>query len=233
MKNLPSLKSKITIIHESDHPKILVITPLRPTDSILESLKTNIIDYTNIEFDWISCSSKGNCPQNAQIGLEKWRKVHPNKFDDIDFIIKLDNDLGVPSDFLNKLYTVAMINKNNPNIGYFYPSLYYRGIQNLDFPAVPFNSQKLRQSNYITSMAMIKLDVLEKIGGFIYNKKYIRLADWALWLHMLNNGYVGCPVPDTFIVAPLEEHNISAGSQENYQRIYKNVYDDFIKAFSV
>lgn len=204
-----------------ENPEILVITPLRETDSIsIETLKS--LSKTRVSFHWISYKSSDSCPGNAQRGLEEYQ----NRYSLPKYIIKLDNDVSLNEYFLDKLYLV--LEDAGKNISYCYPNLSYYGRINLKIPAKDFSKKELKKGNYITSNSLIKSKDLLEIGGFVRDKEYIRLADWALWLTFLNKDKIGIPCKEAFLSSPITENSISAGSREEYIRVKNRIEKDLI-----
>lgn len=211
-----------TLIHKSKNPKFLVITPLRENDTISENT-LKIINDTKTEFDWISFSGNNNIPTNTQLGWEHYI----NEYGDIDYIIKVDNDITANPNFLDSLYETL---KNSPNnVAYSYCSFSFINEKTkIYFRADDFNIEKLLRSNYISSVSMIKTKPLKKIGGFVRDNKYVRLLDYALWLKFLSNDYIGIADKNTYFEAELNRNSISARSQEDYINKMKLVYNDFV-----
>lgn len=199
----------LKIIKKSKNPKFLIITPLKYGDII--SKKTyEIQSYTENEYDWISYESNNNIPKNTQLALNEYNKH-------IDYIIKVDNDIDGEPGWLDKLYNTL---KNSDNsIAYSYCSFDFVDIFNnkiIQFKGIEFNSELLLQRNYISSVSMIKTHILNEIGGFFCDNKYVRLLDYCLWLKMLFAGYSGILCKDAHFVALMNNNSISARSNEDY-----------------
>jgi hypothetical protein len=92
---------------------------------------------------------------------------------------------------------------------------------------VDFNEKKLLQHNYITSVSLIKRDLLDRIGGFVIDRQYERLLDYCLWLTFLRYGYHGIK-GDIGFVTGLNKNNVSGRGQEDYIEKMKRVKQDFI-----
>ncbi|MFH1030032.1 MAG: glycosyltransferase family 2 protein [bacterium] len=70
-------------------------------------------------------------------------------------------------------------------IGFVYPN---HKFGRKAFRIFPFDEKKLKENNYIHTMALIKREAFPK-EGFDPNLK--KFQDWDLWLAMLENGYKG------------------------------------------
>ena len=207
------------IIKKVINPKYLVITPLKKGDCISPSL-TNTIQY-NKSYDWISYEGNNNIPLNTELALKKYE----SKYEPVKYIIKIDNDIHMQKGMLNKMYNVLSNSKDN--IGYVYvPFKYTLKEQSITFDR-EFDKELLIQQNYISSNSMIKRNILEEIGGFVTDDKYVRLLDWCLWLKMLRYGYIGEKI-NSFFQTPLNKNNVSAGSTKDYKLKYDRVKQDFI-----
>jgi hypothetical protein len=143
-------------------------------------------------------------------------------------MIKIDNDIYMDNNLLDDMYH-TIINADD-NVGYVYcPFTYiaYDGAEMLfDYP---FNKKKLLDSNYISSNSMINRNMLEEIGGFVVDNKYVRLLDWCLWLKMLKHGYIGQRISsDKSFTTPLVEGNVSSRGFDDYVIKRDRVIEDFI-----
>lgn len=207
---------------KTKNPKFLVITPLKENDEI--SMETyNSVLQNSTEFNWVSYSANNNIPTNTKLGLEEYEKENKK----LPYIIKIDNDVVFGTNTLSYMYNC--IKNSEKKIGYVYCNFDY--IKNnrifASFKFLQFNGTQLKKSNYISSVSMIKRNVLEKVGGFITNNKYKRLLDYALWLKMLNQGYIG-KLSQGYFKAIMSENSISNGSDEEYKKVLREVHRDFI-----
>lgn len=212
----------LRIIKKSNNPKYLVITPLKEGDKISKVTKKTI-KRNEIAFDWVSYEAANNIPTNTQLALQEYNKK-------IRYIIKIDNDVNASRNMLDIMYsTLTETQKINSSIAYCYPKFKYvlKNGREIDFSNNAFDVNKLMQSNYITSNSMIDRTLLNKVGGFVTDSQYVRLLDWALWLRFLYYGYIGIPCNKSF-ETPLNEGNISARGQEDYNLKYSRMRKDFI-----
>lgn len=210
------------IIKWCENPQFVIVTPLRPKDKISKETYSTVMGTTHVPFLWISSKGKGNVVQNFKKGINYLKKI--NEF--FDYIIKIDNDTEWSYNTLDNMYYT--LKNSNEEIAYSYCSFAYYGAINVTFPSIPFNSEKLRLSNYISSNSMFKTKVLDELP-MIDDNSYKRLLDWVYYLHLLNNGYYGIPC-EGFFKAKTNINSISAGSPEDYRKKYRRVVKDFIGA---
>lgn len=148
----------IEVVHKSDNPEFLVVTPLRMGDTISKNT-LKLINDTKSSFDWVSYSGNNNIPTNTSLGLSEYKK----KFGQPKYIIKVDNDITANSNFLDSLYTT--LKSSNDDVAYSYCSFsFVNGTQKISFKAIDFDSDRLLKGNYISSVSMIKTDLLDKVG---------------------------------------------------------------------
>jgi hypothetical protein len=214
------------IFHECEKPVILVITPLKPGDKI--SRETKVTTKRNdIPFVWVTYEGPNNPAKNTEIAYniyKEWHKEMP------PYVFKLDNDIVMSRGMLDKMfYTLDGERRNNTNVGYTYCGFKFTGVLHNEFPIQEFDIVKLLKSNYISYNSLIRTDSLEKCGGFITDNKYWRLLDWSLWLTMLSYGIIGKPTYRASFIAMSKAGNVSAGSNDEYAKKYRNVYDDIIQ----
>lgn len=210
------------IIKKAKNPKFLVITPLRISDSISHST-LNLLNTTKTEFDWISFSGNNNIPKNTQLGLDEYERTIGN----VEYIIKVDNDITAEDNFLDSLYET--LRNSDDKIAYSYCKFSFIGkSRRFEFNNIEFDELKLLNSNFISSVSMIKRDKLKEIGDFIYDEKYVRLLDYALWLKFLANGYIGIPDYNTRFTADLNENSVSASSAKDYAIKMQRIREDFV-----
>lgn len=210
------------IVKKVNNPKFLVITPLRISDSISKST-LNLLNTTITDFDWISYSGNNNIPKNTQLGLDEYE----NTIGNVEYLIKVDNDITAEDNFLDSLYD--KLKNSNDNIAYSYCKFSFIGKnRKFEFNDIEFDEMKLLNGNFISSVSMIKRDKLKEIGDFIYDEKYVRLLDYALWLKFLANDYIGIPDYNTGFIADLNENSVSAASLKDYLAKMEIIKEDFI-----
>lgn len=201
-------------------PRYLIITPLKFDDKISSNTKITI-KRNKVPFSWYSYQSDGNVVENFVKGMEKSLKLFKTC---PKYIIKVDNDTTWNRKTLDNMY--YCLEKSKDNVAYTYCGFEFSGAVNQKFPFHPFIPERLQQGNYISSNSMFKINILKKYKP-ITNQKYKRLLDWAYYLHLLNNGYIGQPCKGYF-VADTKPSSISAGNAEEYKTIFERVKKDFI-----
>ena len=211
------------VIRKSKSPKYLVITPLKTGDKISKKTKKSV-KRNKLPFDWVSYESDCNIPTNTTLALEQYRKKCGHG---VDYIIKIDNDVYMDNGLLDEMYYV--LKNSSDNVGYVYCGFSF--IHELGMKTTfnkEFNVSDLLQHNYISSNSMIKVDALDKVGGFVTNMGYERLLDWALWLRFLYHGYVGVRVGTKGFVTPLNKNGVSSRGLNDYQIKRQRVIKDFV-----
>lgn len=78
--------------------------------------------------------------------------------------------------------------------------------------AGPFTGHRLRETNYISTMSVIRTrDLIKYAGAFPFDEQLTRLQDWDLWLTLLNEGCTGVYVPECLFNTQFSETGISNG----------------------
>lgn len=216
------METEIRILKECKNPKILVLTPLLIGHDISKETKKSI-KRNNVDFFWISCSNNQNIPKNHLDGIDWYKKRYGKLPKYIQF---LDRDVIIGRGMFDRLYN--SIRKSDINIGYCYANFKFQGHLNIEFPAIPFDINRLVRANYISSNSMFKSDVINEVG-LVIDDKYKRLLDYAFLLKCFKMGYIGLAEPNAWFIAHSTEKDVSAGSQDDYSLKYKRVFDDFIK----
>ncbi|MEK7644642.1 MAG: glycosyltransferase family A protein [Patescibacteria group bacterium] len=102
-----------------------------------------------------------------------------------EYVIFWDADVIAEPEMLEKMYNAL---QNNPSAGYAYSDFYFG---NRKMPSQPFDADKLRKINYITTASLIRRK--DFVGFDITLKKF---QDWDLWLTMLSKERTGIYVPE-------------------------------------
>jgi hypothetical protein len=201
-------------------PSISIISPLYIDDRVSNDTLSSITK-NNTSYNWISVESKNNTMKNFEIGINYLKEKDLLA----DYVIKIDNDTIWEPHTLD--YLIYTLKNTQENICYSYCSFKYEGYINIKFPAIKFNSEKLKQGNYISSNSLFKSSIFNKIN-LVIDDKYKRLLDWAYYLKLLNNGYYGIASPG-FFIAKSSKKSISASSKEDYKIKFNRVIKDFLK----
>lgn len=212
----------IKIIRECENPEILVITPLLPSHKI-SNITKKTLNRNNHPFYWISSEGPYNIPKNALEGILWYKKQYGNL---PSCYMMIDRDIEAGRGLLDRLYEKLIISPSN--IGYVYATFQFKGHINHDFPAMPYDINRLIKGNYISSNSMFKSEVIEQVG-LVTDDKYKRLLDYAFLLKCFANGYIGLPEPKAWFIAHSTKDDISAGDFNDYQIKYQRVFEDFIK----
>lgn len=213
--------NQIKIIKQDKGSKILVVTPLLPGHKISKNTKVTL-KRNKTPITWLSSMGRNNIPTNAQLGINWYRR----KYGKISYYLMLDNDITLGRKAIDKLYD--KLKSSPPHIGYSYANFKYEGYTNRNFPAVPFDINRLVKANYISSNSLFKMNVIEEVG-LVTDEFYKRLLDWAFLLKAYGQGYMGLPVPEASFVAQSTINDVSAGDNTDYQIKSKRVYTNFIK----
>ncbi len=198
--------------------KVLVITPLRPEDKISRETKVSL-KRNETPFVWFSYKGDGNVMQNFWDGLlEVEKEITLPKY-----TIKADNDTSWNRGTLDKLHNT--LSNSSSHVAYSYCSFEYTGAVNAKFPAIPFDGNKLKRGNYISSNSLFKTKLLKEIP-LVVDNYYMRLLDWAYYLKLANNGYIGVP-SDGYFIAKASKDSVSNKGVEDYKLKLERVKKDF------
>jgi hypothetical protein len=192
-------------------PEILVITPLLTGHKVSKECKKTL-KRNKTPFEWITYMGPGNPCKNSQLALNKYKGDKPLP----PYIIKIDNDIICQRRMLDTMKST--LDKAPDKAAYCYCSFEFRGAYDISFPAIPFDIDKLRHTNYISSCSLMDTEKFLEVGQWITNNEGFRLLDWALWLKYLKHGYIGEPTTKTSFMAATTERSVSAGSNEEYHK---------------
>lgn len=208
-------------VHQNSkkNPEILIITPLRPTDKISKETKVSV-KRNNTPFIWYSYSGEGNVMENFLQGKEKAGEELEKL---PSYTIKIDNDTEWSRNTLDKMYSTLI---KHPFAFYCYCSFEYVGATNAKFPAIPFDPERLKKANYISSNTLFLTKILDEVPPPT-DDYYQRLLDWAYYLKLLSHEYKGVPCPDGYFVAKSSEDSVSSRGIEDYKIKHKRVVQDF------
>jgi len=214
--------NKFTIIKEVKDPEILVVTPLWIGHKI-SKLTRKTIKRNDVPYTWIISEGQNNIPTNVSMGLE-WYKQKYHKLP--QFYFPLDRDVILGRHLFDRLYRTLSTSKSE--VAFSYSSFAFRGHMHFDFPAKPYDINRLLQHNYISSNSLFRSEVTEKVG-LVKDEKYKRLLDWAFLLKLFNAGYYGEPCPVASFIVQSTESDISSGTKPDYELKRERVIVDFVK----
>ncbi len=212
----------IKIIQEVKNPEILVITPLLPGHKV-SGITKKTLKRNKVPFTWITSEGDQNIPKNALEGIQ-WYKDNKGKLP--PYYMMIDRDIEAGRGLLDRLF--MELDRTGLNVGFAYATFQFKGHVNADFPAIPYDINRLIKSNYISSNSMWKSVVVEHVG-LVTDDQYKRLLDWAFLLKAFRYGYVGVPVHKAWFIAHSTKDDISAGDNKDYQVKYQRVWQDFVK----
>jgi hypothetical protein len=219
--------NKIRKLADDRHPEILVVTPLLPNHQV-SKLTKKTIKRNKVPFFWLTSEGNYNIPTNAQAGID-WYKKNIGKLP--PYYIMIDRDIEMGRNMLDRLYNRLnefSYSSGTSKIGYCYATFQFQGHVNANFPARPFDINRLVRSNYISSNSMFLTEVIEEVG-LVTDDKYKRLLDYAFLLKCFGRGIIGIPQPKAWFIAHSTKDDISARDDKDYQIKYMRVYEDFIK----
>ncbi|TSC95432.1 MAG: family 2 glycosyl transferase [Parcubacteria group bacterium Athens1014_10] len=184
------------------------------TDNLLEVLEK----YKN-KIKIISQENKG-APAARNRGFKESRgKV----------ILFCDADMELKRAILEKLFKIL---KKNPEKSYVYPSFKFGWKK---FRCGEFNSEKLKEMNYIHTSALIRR---EHFPGFDESLK--KFQDWDLWLTMLARGYEGIWLPEILFKIKPRKKGMSCWLPSFFYKlplkkigIYSKTFNDYQQAKSI
>lgn len=211
------------ILYTDKDPQILVITPLLTGHSISGETKTTL-KRNKVPLVWASYMSDGKHAFNVQHGLQSYRKYTSGKVPPYLFV--LDRDIVMGRHMLDRM--LKLLHTTPKTVGWCYVPFEYSGHINVRFPSQPFDVNRLLHGNYISSNSLYKMEMIDRVGGFVTEEEVHRLSDWAMWLKCIRFGYSGILCPDTSFVAISTPNDISSGSNEEYQQTHRRVVEQFV-----
>lgn len=205
----------ITIDKIDDGLPVSVIIPLsRKRRDFFDNMVLPLIEANNVN-EIIVNDNDGTAPRKRNMGFDK--ATQP-------YVFFSDDDILLPANYIQKLYDALQKEHKTPEIVFTYTG--YRGIVlhpethpmrgNFEIPSVPFDAQRLRQGNYISTMTLVKRDVFPR-----FDEKLKRLQDWDIWLTLTSQGYRGKLVPDLTFYAYYLDKGIT--SNQNSERDAINI----------
>lgn len=189
---------------------ISVIVPLsKGRNEFFRSFVLPLIEANNPN-EIIINNNDGLAPKKRNDGFKK--STQP-------FVFFIDDDILLPQNHLEKLLKALT---NNPSKAYAYTG--YDGIVientnhplkgNFKIPTVDFNPNALRQSNYISTMSLIRRERFPK-----FDESLRRLQYWDLWLTLLSKGHEGIAVHNTDFLAFYLDSGITSNTNNEMDAI--------------
>lgn len=177
----------ITIDKIDDGLPISVIIPLsKNRKDFFENMVLPLIEANSVN-EIIVNDDDGRAPKKRNDGFKK--STQP-------FIMFVDDDIILPSNYISALYDVLI---KNPDIDFAYTG--YDGIVlhpeshpiggNFRIPPVEFNPKALNYGNYISTMTLMRKEVFP-----MFDENLKRLQDWDVFLTIVKNGGKGILVPN-------------------------------------
>ena len=203
----------ITINSITDGLPISIIVPLSKSRSdFFNNMVLPMLEANNPN-EIIVNNNDGFAPKKRNDGFNK--STQP-------YIFFCDDDIILPANYLETLLLKLKSESNNSQIGYSYTGYYgvvlhteshpFRG--NFRIPSTPFNSNKLKAGNYISTMSLMKRDVFPR-----FDESLRRFQDWDMYLTMLKNNIHGVMTKDVFFWA----YYLDAGITSNNNSISEAV----------
>ncbi len=185
----PILKKIVVVDDGSDPPEFLSEQPLIPEEVTMMGFLENqgVQVARNTGFNYI-----------LRYGCE--------------FVLFSDSDVIWAPHALNKLVD-ALVRGPGRRASYAYCDWNWGG---KDYVSKPFNGLDLRESNYISTMSVIRTkDLIKYATPFPFDEELNRLQDWDLWLTLHNEGCTGIHVPECLFNTAYTASGIS--QQPGYQ----------------
>jgi len=215
---------KTTVIHEDKDPDLLVVTPLLPGHEISKETKKSI-KRNDIKYLWVSAEGPNNIPKNAKMAI-KWVKENRTL---PPYYLMIDRDITLGRHMMDRMaINLAKFHTKQPQIVYTYASFEFKGHFNREFPAAPFNPNRLLQHNYISSNSMFISNVVDEIG-LVTDDHFKRLLDWCFLLKLFYYDCIGVPCMDASFIAQSTKDDISAGSPADYEQKHMRVNEYFVR----
>jgi O-antigen biosynthesis protein len=84
----------------------------------------------------------------------------------------------------------------DPEVTFAYAEARMFGVVDMVQPAPSFSARELARGNYVNGSAMFRRSLFDAVGGF---KRDLRWEDWEFWLHAVERGATGRPVPGCWL----------------------------------
>lgn len=131
----------------------------------------------------------------------------------LEFTLFSDSDVIWAPRALDKLVGALRLQTTKSNVSYAYCDWNWGG---KDHISGPFDANRLRETNYISTMSVIRTkDLLQYVGAYAFDESLSRLQDWDVWLTFLKAGREGIYVPEVLFNTQFSDTGIS--SKPGYQ----------------
>lgn len=196
---------------------ISVIIPLdKKRRDFFEKFVLPLIEANN-PAEIIINDNEGGAPKKRNDGYSK--STQP-------YIYFCDDDILLPSDHLEKLYTKLKEAEKDKNNTYGYAYSGYKGIVlhpethpmrgNFDISTVNFNPRALKKSNFISTMALINKKYFP-----MFDESLKRFQDWDIWLTMLRKNVMGVAVHNNEFFAYYLDQGITSNNNNQREALMK------------
>lgn len=165
----------------------------------------------------VQCGSdeNGGVQRIRNRGFKIYRDYY-NRDDQPEFVIFVDGDVTFnPGAFA---VMKKALDESDETVAYAYGHYSRRGALTGCFRACPFNDVRLRQHNFISTMSLIRFNVLVEATPLPFIENELRLQDWSLWLRLLNAGYTGVMVNEVLFSAYYPSSGVSVRDPLDYQK---------------
>jgi glycosyltransferase involved in cell wall biosynthesis len=176
----------------------------RDISSTLTSVKNQT--YKNFEIIQITDKDKKGAP---------WARNQGEKEAKGEFLLFLDDDIILNKRFLEEM--LAALEKN-PKASYAYCHYERKGMFNDISKAYPFDEERLKKWNYISTMSLLR-----HLDFIAWDEKIKRFQDWDLWLTLLDAGKTGVLVDKVLFSAPYTDKGITNLDEKEIIRLANRV----------
>lgn len=156
-------------------------------------------------------SEMGSAPEKRNNGFLK--STQP-------FVFFCDDDILLPTNYLETLYSTLL--KQKENVGYAYSG--YSGIvlhpnshpikTNFRIPSMEFSGEKLKKGNYISTMSLMRRDVFP-----MFDTNLKRLQDWDIYLSLLELNIIGVFIKNISFFAFYNDVGITSNNNSEVDAI--------------
>lgn len=108
-----------------------------------------------------------------------------------EYVFFCDADVVFLKD--DALEKMAKVLDENQNKAFCYSSFKFGWKK---FPGVKFDTEKLKQNNYISTMSLVRREWLQKLSDKPWDENLKKFQDWDLWLSIVENGGEGILIPE-------------------------------------